>query len=199
MLVNKIYKKLRLILGDQLNSKHHWYQLTDDSTLYVIAELQQEATYTKHHIQKLCAFFSAMQQFAETLQQAGHQVLHLNLNDTAEYLSLPALIQQLCKRYSIRSFDYQRPDEFRSLEQLRSMILYDNDESLITVCEHDTDHFLVEFKNLTQYFDRTSIIRWNFSIGKCVNALMCLWKTANLWADSGIMMVKIEKNLSLKI
>ncbi|MFP3345479.1 cryptochrome/photolyase family protein, partial [Halomonas sp. SIMBA_159] len=65
------YKTLRLILGDQLNAQHSWFQSKDDSTLYLIAELHQEATYTKHHVQKICAFFAAMKAFAGALNQAG--------------------------------------------------------------------------------------------------------------------------------
>ncbi len=66
------YKTLRLILGDQLNIKHSWFNKTDDSVLYVIAELKQETGYVKHHIQKICAFFAAMEAFAELLQSEGH-------------------------------------------------------------------------------------------------------------------------------
>jgi deoxyribodipyrimidine photolyase-related protein len=150
--VKKTYTTIRLILGDQLNASHHWYQQKDDSVLYVIAELKQEATYTKHHIQKLCAFFSAMQQFAQALQQTGHEVLHLTLDDTAEFLDLPTLIQYLCKTHKIDSFEYQRPDEYRLLEQIRAIKLHDADASLIPITEHDTEHFLVEFENLGQYF-----------------------------------------------
>jgi len=152
--VKKTYKRLRLILGDQLNANHSWYQQKDNSVLYVIAELKQEATYTKHHIQKLCAFFSAMQQFAESLQKASHQVLYLDLDDTAEFLSLPDLIQYLCKTYSIQSFEYQRPDEYRLLQQIQNMKLHNNDDSLIPLYEHDTEHFLLEFENIGQHFEQ---------------------------------------------
>ena len=78
------YQRLRLILGDQLNASHSWYREYDDQTLYVIAELHQEASYCRHHIQKLCGFFAAMEQFANALKKAGHHVLHLSLDDTAE-------------------------------------------------------------------------------------------------------------------
>ena len=37
--------RLRLILGDQLNEAHSWFSEKDDQTLYVIAELHEEATY----------------------------------------------------------------------------------------------------------------------------------------------------------
>ncbi|MDC0612665.1 cryptochrome/photolyase family protein, partial [Vibrio sp.] len=60
---------LRLILGDQLNASHSWFKSRDNSVLYVIAELHQETDYTIHHVQKICAFFSAMQQFAEALKK----------------------------------------------------------------------------------------------------------------------------------
>ncbi|MGP1886173.1 cryptochrome/photolyase family protein, partial [Shewanella frigidimarina] len=58
---NQQFTTLRLILGDQLNAAHSWYQQQDDKTLYVIAELHQETDYAKHHVQKVCAFFAAMQ------------------------------------------------------------------------------------------------------------------------------------------
>ena len=45
-------KTLRLILGDQLNAQHSWFQTHSEDIVYVIAELKQEATYTTHHIQK---------------------------------------------------------------------------------------------------------------------------------------------------
>jgi deoxyribodipyrimidine photolyase-related protein len=61
------YRRLCLILGDQLNLEHSWFQHNDSETLFVIAELHQEATYVKQHIQKLCAFFSAMEHFAKGL------------------------------------------------------------------------------------------------------------------------------------
>ena len=33
------FHTLRLILGDQLNRQHTWYQQRDDGVLYLIAEL----------------------------------------------------------------------------------------------------------------------------------------------------------------
>ena len=81
-------KTLRLILGDQLNASHSWYQSKSDDVLYVIAEMHQEASYVKHHIQKICAFFAAMQAFASALQSAGHQVLHIKLAAYCTILTL---------------------------------------------------------------------------------------------------------------
>ncbi|WP_228515197.1 cryptochrome/photolyase family protein [Flavobacterium sp. MR2016-29] len=45
-------KTLRLILGDQLNSNHSWYETTDNSITYVMMEIRTETDYAIHHIQK---------------------------------------------------------------------------------------------------------------------------------------------------
>ena len=156
------YQTLRLILGDQLNANHSWYQHKDASVLYLVAELKQEATYTKHHIQKLCAFFSAMQQFAEALQHTGHEVSHLTLDDTVDFEDFPALIQQLCEQHGITSVEYQRPDEYRLLEQLRGMSLSGAEASSIAITEVDTEHFLVEFDDIGDYFTKNKHHKMEF-------------------------------------
>ena len=138
------YHTLRLILGDQLNAQHSWFTHKDDSILYVIAELHQEASYTKHHIQKLCAFFLAMENFSRALKQAGHHVLHLTLDDTQGY-DLPSLIDELCQRYSVTCFHYQRPDEFRLHNQMSALQL-----DVHMQC-YDTEHFLLPFHELQDY------------------------------------------------
>ena len=65
------YHTVRLILGDQLNARHSWFKKADSSVLYVIAELHTEATYVKHHVQKVCAFFCAMEAFANELRDGA--------------------------------------------------------------------------------------------------------------------------------
>ncbi len=146
--LKKHYKTLRLILGDQLNAQHSWYKQKDASTLYVIAELKQETSYVKHHGQKLCAFFAAMAQFANALQQANHQVLYLTLDQTHTFTSLPALIKHLCKEYSIEHFEYQRPDEHRLLTQLTELDL----PKKIKQAMVDSEHFLLPIDEISDHF-----------------------------------------------
>ncbi|OQK44339.1 hypothetical protein XM75_c21239 [Vibrio vulnificus] len=50
------FTRLRLILGDQLNAQHSWFDQVSDDTLYLIIELKQETDYVRHHVQKVCAF-----------------------------------------------------------------------------------------------------------------------------------------------
>ncbi|UXI03513.1 cryptochrome/photolyase family protein [Photobacterium sp. TY1-4] len=144
------YRTLRLILGDQLNPSHSWYRENQPDTLYLIAELHQEAGYTKHHVQKICAFFAAMQQFAQGLRQAGHHVLHLTLDDTADFESLPMLLNHLIEQYQITHLDFQRPDEYRLYEQLHRLTLPDG----VSLREWDSEHFLLPFAELAEQFPR---------------------------------------------
>ncbi|SCY10746.1 cryptochrome/photolyase family protein [Desulfoluna spongiiphila] len=149
----KKYSRLRLILGDQLNPSHSWYRQKDDNTLYVIAELHQEASYVCHHVQKLCAFFAAMEQFADTLRSAGHQMLHLSLDDTAAFSNLPELLTHLLEKHLATQFQYQLPDEYRLREQLAEFCQSAEMKAVGTmVC--DTEHFYLSDAELHRTFSR---------------------------------------------
>ena len=143
------YKTLRLILGDQLNYRHSWFRDADPSVLYVIAELHQETNYVRHHIQKVCGFFAAMNAFAEHLSAQGHQVLHLDLDQTVEFTDLNIMISHLTSQYAVTSFEYQQPDEYRLSQQLQSLQL----DSSIDVCCHDSEHFLLAHEELAKYLN----------------------------------------------
>ena len=147
MMLKNNYHTVRLILGDQLNAQHSWFNETDDRVLYLIAELKQETGYVKHHIQKLCAFFSAMETFAKELVAQGHQVLHLTLDDTAHWQTLNDLITSIITRFDATAFQYQRADEYRLLQQLRALVFADT----VTVTEVDSEHFLLPFAEMPNY------------------------------------------------
>ncbi|MFT6791415.1 MAG: deoxyribodipyrimidine photolyase-related protein [Cellvibrionaceae bacterium] len=144
----KSHQTLRLILGDQLNAEHSWYNNKDSSILYVIAELYQETLYVKHHGQKLAAFFLAMAEFSAALRKAGHHILYLTLDDTKSFETLDDLILDLIKKYKISNFEYQRPDEYRLLQQLNNLKL----PSSVQVSRVDTEHFLLPFAEINDYF-----------------------------------------------
>ena len=114
--------KLRLILGDQLNLKHSWYSTIDEQTLYVMYELNQEASYVIHHIQKIVAFFTAMQSFAANLRNRGHQVLYFDINTNESKKSLKENIKKLISQEGIKKFEYQLPDEYRLDQQLMEIV-----------------------------------------------------------------------------
>ena len=81
-------KKLRLILGDQLNSQHSWFLEANENVTYCMFEMRQETDYVTHHIQKVVGFFTAMRNFASELEKSNHEVVYFNINDTKKHTKL---------------------------------------------------------------------------------------------------------------
>ncbi|SFB79438.1 deoxyribodipyrimidine photolyase-related protein [Marinospirillum celere] len=140
-------KNLRLLLGDQLNLNHSWFQQQNQDVVYLIAELHQEAGYVVHHIQKLVGFFLAMQEFVRELQEAGHQVDYLTLDATQAYQDLPALIQAKMAEHQASVFEYQLPDEYRLDQQLKQLAQQLN----AAVQAVDSEHFLTSRNAWQEY------------------------------------------------
>jgi deoxyribodipyrimidine photolyase-related protein len=106
-------KILRLILGDQLNSQHSWFSMTDDAVTYVMMEVRTETDYAQHHIQKVVGFFAAMRDFAVGLQAMKHKVIYLKLTDKNNLQSFEANLEDILKHGNYTQFEYQLPDEYR--------------------------------------------------------------------------------------
>ena len=142
-------KTLRLVLGDQLNSQHSWFATPNPSVTYLMLEMRQETDYVAHHIQKVVAFFLSMRHFAQTLQEQGHQVYYLTLDNSQNLQNLSAQVQQLVKSGEYSRFEYLLPDEYRLDQQLKSCC-----ETLGIPYEAvDTEHFLTSRGYLKQLFE----------------------------------------------
>jgi deoxyribodipyrimidine photolyase-related protein len=143
------YKKLRLLLGDQLNHQHSWFEQKDPETLYVLMEMLSETNYVAHHIQKVVGFFLAMRQFAKELKAEGHKVLYWQLDEEKNKQSIPDNIKYLVDEFGIESFEYLLPDEYRLDEQLKA-VAADLD---IPVSAYDTEHFLGKREAVEEFFE----------------------------------------------
>ncbi|WP_088323567.1 cryptochrome/photolyase family protein [Polaribacter tangerinus] len=141
-------KKLRLILGDQLNSKHSWFSKTDKNTIYCIFEMRQETDYVTHHIQKIVGFFAAMRNFANELEKENHQVIYFTINDTKNTQSLTDNLLLLIKEQQIEELEYLAPDEYRLDKQLND---FANTLSIPTHV-YSTEHFYTEREELANFF-----------------------------------------------
>ena len=146
--MNREYKKLRLVLGDQLNLKHSWFEKIDEEVLYVIMEMKQETDYVRHHIQKIVGFFLAMRDFSQCLRSAGHAVVYFHLDDDHNLQSLEANLRSLIDQYRIQEFEYQLSDEYRLDQQLKSL-----EHSLgVKVEACDSEHFLTSRTKIAEVF-----------------------------------------------
>jgi deoxyribodipyrimidine photolyase-related protein len=138
-------KKLRLILGDQLNSQHSWFEQVEENTIYLMAEMRQETDYVKHHIQKVTAFFLSMRNFDSNLKSKGHNVIYFKISDENNLHDLEKIITKCIEEHKISHFEYQLPDEFRLDEQLKKICSKLKIETKV----YDTEHFYTSRTELT--------------------------------------------------
>ncbi len=141
-------KTLRLILGDQLNHNHSWFQTVDKNITYVLMEMRQETDYAEHHIQKVIAFFLAMRHFADALRAAGHRVEYRTLDDPRNTQSLTENLNRLLNEYSSGRFEYLLPDEYRLDRQLADFCA----SLTIPTGVADTEHFYTTRDELARHY-----------------------------------------------
>lgn len=151
-------KKLRLILGDQLNINHSWFGEVDKDVTYCLFEMRQETDYVAHHVQKIIAFFLAMRNFAEELKAAGHEVVYFKLDDKRNTQSLTGNLEYLIKNIKAEKFEHLLPDEYRLDEQLKGFC-----ENIELETEaFDTEHFMTERMGLSNYFGKKNYLMESF-------------------------------------
>ncbi len=142
-------KTLRLILGDQLNQQHSWFENVDDDVHYVMMEVRQETDYVRHHIQKLVAYLSAMRAFARDLEKKGHIFTYLKLDDLNNQHDFGQNLDVIIEAHGIERFEYQAPDEYRLDQQLKAYAEgLDIDSQMV-----DTEHFLTSRTDLKEMFE----------------------------------------------
>ena len=142
-------KTLRLILGDQLNEHHSWFRSSDQDTCYVMMELLQEARYVLHHVQKLAAFFASMRLFARRVQELGHRLIYLCLDDPENQQTFEGNVNRLISVHGFDRFEYLFPDEYRLDVQLKDL-----GEGLSVPCGgYDTEHFISNRGDVKEFFE----------------------------------------------
>ena len=144
-------KRLRLILGDQLNARHSWYKEVDTHTLYCMAEMYQESNNITHHIQKVVAFFQSMRNFADALNKVGAHVDYQKINQSGDR-SLKTRILEYCETHPIEKFEYQLPDNYRLDKELKEICSLLESRGIQSEA-FDTEHFLTSREELSKHFE----------------------------------------------
>ncbi len=148
MAISKPTRSLRLILGDQLNHQHSWFDEVDDEVVYLFMEVRSETDYVVHHVQKVVAFFLGMRAFAKTLEGQGHRVKYLKLDDPSNKQDIPENLAMVADELKVEDISYQLPDEYRLDEMLKGFSESTNRK--VTVC--DTEHFMTSREDLATFF-----------------------------------------------
>lgn len=139
---------LRLVLGDQLNPEHSWFQAVDPEVVHVLMEVRQETDYVLHHAQKILAIFAAMRDFARHLREAGHRVRYVALDDPSNRQSITENLAALVQHYEARRLEWQSPDEWRLDTLLRTWA----EQQQFTTLEVGSEHFLTARNEMAELF-----------------------------------------------
>ncbi|MGE8636033.1 MAG: cryptochrome/photolyase family protein, partial [Achromobacter piechaudii] len=141
-------RALRLILGDQLNPLHSWFEHPDPGVVHVLMEVRQETDYVLHHAQKILAIFAAMRDFARHLREAGHRVRYVAIDDPSNRQDMTQNLAALMAHYGARELSYQQPDEWRVSENLRTWGALQT----FSVREVDSEHFYASRDEVAEFF-----------------------------------------------
>ncbi len=139
---------LRLILGDQLNPNHRWFQTVDPDIHYVLMEVRSETDYVLHHAQKVIAIFAGMRDLADQLRHDGHVVHYITLDDPSNQQNFAANLTALVKTISADRLQYQMPDEWRMDQTLQQLAI----QIGVPVDGVDSGHFMTARDTVANLF-----------------------------------------------
>ena len=112
---------LRLILGDQLSPGLSSLRGIDhERDTVLMAEVESEATYVRHHRKKLAFVFSAMRHFAAELEKEGVELRYVRLQDPKNGGSLAAEVERAFKDLDVQKLVVTAPGEWRLLKEIKS-------------------------------------------------------------------------------
>jgi deoxyribodipyrimidine photolyase-related protein len=102
------------ILGDQLSRNLSSLEgLSPGEAIILMTEVWDEATYVKHHKQKIVLIFSAMRHFAEELRADGWRVDYIRLDDPANTGSFTGEVARAVERHGAGAVRVTESGEWR--------------------------------------------------------------------------------------
>ncbi len=110
---------LRIVLGDQLTRGISALRGHAPGDTVLMMEVVEEATYVRHHKQKLTLIFSAMRHFAEELRRDGLSVDYTRLDDPASTGSFTGEVQRAIARHRPTRIVVTEPGEWRVMEMMK--------------------------------------------------------------------------------
>lgn len=112
---------IRFIFGDQLSESISSLVTLDPShDVVFMCEVIEEATYVKHHQQKIAFIFSAMRHFATLLINKGVKVHYVKLDDPDNTGSFDTEIIRVMSHFKADKIILTAPSEYRVLQKVQS-------------------------------------------------------------------------------
>ena len=151
--------KLRLILGDQLSASIATLSDIDKQADRVLmVEVNEEATYVRHHQQKLVLILSAMRHFADELKNDGIQVDYVRMDSDANTGSFSGEIKRALQRQQYDQLVMTEPGEWR----VRKMMQAWQKDLDIPVEIHDDNRFLCSLVDFAQWAEGRKSLRMEY-------------------------------------
>ena len=111
---------LRVVLGDQCSrGLSALSDLDPEKDVVLLAEVEAECTYVRHHKQKIVLVLSAMRHFAAALAARGVRVEHVRLEDGGNTGFLAGEVERAAARHRPARIVCTHPGEWRVLEDMR--------------------------------------------------------------------------------
>ncbi len=152
-------KTLRFILGDQLTrSIASLTDLDPEWDVVLLAEVHEEATYVRHHQQKIAFILSAMRHFAEELRAEGIKVDYVRLDDPANSGSFGGELKRAVARHRPDRVVVAEPGEWRVLEMMRDW----REELDVPLEIRDDNRFLCSRAAFARWAERRRTLRMEF-------------------------------------
>ncbi|GJE28256.1 cryptochrome/photolyase family protein [Methylobacterium organophilum] len=112
---------LRFILGDQLHRRvASLTDLDSEADVVLLVEVRAEATYVRHHKQKIAFLFSAMRHFAAELEAEGVRVDYVRLDAEGNTGSFTEELERAIARHDPERVVVTEPGEWRVWEMMQA-------------------------------------------------------------------------------
>ena len=111
---------LRIVLGDQLSRDLSALEGLATGDAVLMMEVAGEATYVRHHKQKIIFVLSAMRHFAGDLRAEGIRVDYVALDDAENTGTLTQEVERAVSRLKPKQIVATEPGEWRVLQEMRT-------------------------------------------------------------------------------
>ena len=109
------------MLGDQLTLDLAAIKRANKSKdIIIMAEVDAEAEYVKHHPKKIAFIFSAMRHFADTLKASGWRVLYSKIDDPQNSHNIIGEVLRYAEKVEANELFVTKPGEWRLIELLEN-------------------------------------------------------------------------------
>jgi deoxyribodipyrimidine photolyase-related protein len=150
---------LRLVLGDQLSDGLSALRDLDPAADQVLmAEVLDEATYVRHHKQKVALVFASMRKFAARLAAHGARVRYVRIDDPASTGSIAGELQRALGDGRFGRVVLTECGELRLAEALAAFVL----TSTVPVSVREDDRFLCSHDRFRRWAAGKSQLRMEF-------------------------------------